>query len=169
MTATAAPSHAFKVEYMQPFVSSLKGLFEEHMGDSLTFGKMVVNETGKVDLDISGVITFSGTVIGRAVISFPMDVAESVSKAYLQMDPLPDKAYIDDCVGELANVVVGRAKSALDKHNIIISPPTVVRGEDFVIAPQRGAACIALPCKCSHGDLRLDISIVTAGEMSRKL
>ena len=120
-----------KLSTLQPFVDSLKGLFEEHLGDSLIFGKMVVNATGKVDLDICGVITFSGSVVGRAVVSFPMDVAESVTKAYLKMDPLPDAAFIDDCVGELANVVVGRAKSALNQHNIIISPPTVVRGDDF--------------------------------------
>lgn len=158
--ATATMSkNAFKVEYMQPFVDSLKALFDDHLGYPLTVGKLRVKENPNPSHEISGVITFTGTVIGRAVISFPMDVAENLTKDYLKMSELPD-GVVPDAVGELANIIVGRAKSALKDHKITISPPTVIRGGNYTITMQRGAACLSIPCKCKHGELVLDLSIV---------
>lgn len=166
MTTTAAATtvseSAFRVEYMQPFVDSLLHFFTTHLGVELKFGKPGLNETRKPPYEMAGVITFSGTVVGRAVISLSPAVAETVCAAYLRMDPLPD-GVVDDCVGEIANVIVGRAKSNLTKHQIMISPPTVVKGKDFLIAPQRDAACISVPCESELGALQLDISLVLPG------
>lgn len=155
---TAISKNAFKVEYMQPFVNSLKALFEEHLSGSIALGKLKLNPNNKSPFDIAGVITFTGSVIGRCVVSFPMQVAEQVCAAYLQIEPLPEGA-VQDCVGELANIIVGRAKSDLARHQIVISPPTVVFGDDFTITPQKGAACISIPCECQFGPLQLDISM----------
>lgn len=159
MPTTAKPENAFKVEYIQPFVDSLKFLFESHLGDSLSFGKMFINETAIPSYEVSAVIGFTGTVIGRAVISFPEDVATKVAMDFLQMDPLPE-GVLEDCVGELTNIVVGRAKADFQGHQIVISPPTVVKGGNYTIAMQRGAACISIPCECKHGKFQLEISIV---------
>ncbi len=159
MTTATMTKNAFKVEYMQPFVDSLKGLFDEHLGYELTVGKVQVKHDPKPSHEISGVITFTGTVIGRAVISFPMDVAENLAKDYLKMTELPD-GIVPDAVGELANIIVGRAKSTLQNHDITISPPTVIRGNSYTITMQRGAACLSIPCKCKHGEVVLDLSIV---------
>lgn len=160
METVTQTKHAFKVEYMQPFVRSLKFLFEDHLGDKLEIGKMRVNSTGRPPYELSGVINFTGDVIGRAVLSVSWEVAEGIVKAYLGIDPIPEGA-VPDCIGELTNIVVGRAKSSLESHNIVISPPTVIDGTDYTIAPRRGAACISIPCQCKHGPIQLEISIVS--------
>ncbi|MHC4911262.1 MAG: chemotaxis protein CheX [Planctomycetota bacterium] len=153
--------HAFRVEYIQPFLNSLHGLFAEHLAGTITVGKPCINPSGTPPYEVSGVISFTGSVIGRAVVSFPMDVAIKVVKAYLEMDELPE-GLLEDCVGELANVIVGRAKSDLETYQVIISPPTVITGGTYQIAPQRGAACVSVPCETSFGRVQLDISVVKA-------
>jgi CheY-specific phosphatase CheX len=159
MTAQATPCHAFRVEYIQPFLDSLRLLFETHLGYNLTIQKPKINQTGRTSYDMSGVIAFSGTAHGRAVISLPSEVAYRLACDFSHMEKLPE-GILEDCIAELANVIVGKAKSSLKNHNIIISAPTVVRGKDYTITPQRGAACLTIPCECKHGEFQLDISIV---------
>jgi CheY-specific phosphatase CheX len=168
MATGTVDKSAFKVEYMQPFIDSLKGLFESHLGHTLSVGKLTLNPSGKPAYEVSGVIAFTGTVIGRAVFSLPWEVAEPVVKDYLNMPDVPPEL-VEDAIGELSNVVVGRAKGDLDRHNIVISPPTVVRGTDYTICPQRGAVCLAIPCHCQYGPMRLDISIIRNDVMGMKL
>ncbi len=144
---------------MQPFVDSLRMLFTEHMKSTLKFGRIRRNPEGNPRFGISGVITFTGTVIGRAVLSFPNDVAKFVAQDYLKADPLPEDI-LPDCVGEIANVVVGRAKSELTQFRIRLSPPTVITGTDFQVAPQPGALVLSIPAECMHGYLQLDLSLV---------
>ncbi len=159
MPGIAEQNHAFKTEYMTPFVNSIRGLFEGSLGKKVTFGKLKINEDGTPPHEISGVISFTGTVMGRAVVSFPLDVSVSICKDYLQMDELPE-GVVPDCMGEIANVIVGRAKSDFSGHEIIISPPTVIHGRDFKISPQRGAACVSIPCTCDYGEFQIDISMI---------
>ncbi len=159
MAAASVANNSFKVEYIQPFIDSLKLLFESHLGHSLAIGKPHLNPTGRPAHEMSSVIVFHGTATGRAVLNLPTDVAEKLAVDFSQMDPLPD-GLLEDCVGELANVIVGRAKAALENHEITISPPTIVKGTDYSITPQRGAACLSIPCECKHGDVQFDISIV---------
>ena len=40
--------------------------------------------------------------------------------------------------------------------------PTVITGGTYQIAPQRGAACVSVPCETSFGRVQLDISVVKA-------
>ena len=168
MSVAAGPKNALKIEYMQPFVDSLKSLFEQHLKGTLKIDKMRMNESGTTQYDLSAVIAFTGTVVGRAVISMPTEVAEKAAAAYLQMDPVPEEA-VPDCVGEMANIIVGRAKAHLENHQIVISPPTVVKGRDYSITPQRDAACISIPCQSDYGPLQLDISIVENELLGAKL
>ena len=162
MTSQASsPQNSLKTEYILPFVNSLQKLFVDHLGGTITVGKPELNETGAPRYELCGVIAFTGTVIGRVVVSWPVEVAEKVVENYLHISPLPD-GMLEDCVGELANVIAGRAKADLETHQIVISPPTVIRGEDYEIAPQKGAACLSLPCQCNHGPLQLEVSIVQA-------
>ena len=160
-TSPTQSDHAFRVEYIQPFLNSLHNLFAEHLGGTISAGKPVLNSTGTPPYEVSGVIAFTGTVKGRAVVSMPMEVAEKVVRAYVNMDDLP-AGVLEDCVGELANVIVGRAKSDLESYQIILSAPTVITGKIVKIAPQGGAACVSVRCETSFGSMQLDISVVSA-------
>ena len=155
--STTAKNHAFKVEYIKPFIDSLNGLFVDHLGATITIGAPTLNKSGMPTYEVSGVIAFTGTVEGRVVVSFQTDVAEQIVKGYLQMDDLPE-GVLEDCVGELANVIAGRAKSEMEQHQIIISPPTVIRGTDYQIAKSKGTV-ISVPCETSYGPVQVEISI----------
>ena len=149
---------AFRAEYVQPFVDSLKNLFVAHLSADLEVGKPLLNPDGKPAYEYCGVIGFSGAASGRTVVSFPADVALKLVQAYLGMDDVPDEV-LNDCVGELANVIVGRAKSMLESYQIVISPPTVVHGTSFSIAEQQGSVCISIPCTTTFGPVQLEVSM----------
>ncbi|MEM7230059.1 MAG: chemotaxis protein CheX [Planctomycetota bacterium] len=162
MKSTAPSMHAFKVEYLQPFIDSLHNLFVTHLSMTLEVGKPILNQDGRPAFEYCGVIGFSGAVAGRAVVSFPAEVAIELVKAYLGMDEVPEEV-ITDCVGELANVIVGRAKSALEQYQIAITPPTVVFGSNFRLSDQSGATCISIPCTSGIGPVQLEVSFHDAG------
>lgn len=156
MTATKN-THAFKVEYIKPFIDSLTGLFVDHLGATIAIGSPELNQSGHPTFEVSGVIAFTGTVEGRVVVSFQTEVAEKIVRGYLQMEDLPE-GVLEDCVGELANVIAGRAKSEMEQQQIVISPPTVIRGTDYQIAKAKGTV-ISVPCDTSYGPIRVEISI----------
>ena len=48
---------------------------------------------------------------------------------------------VNDAVGELCNMIAGGLKAALLSHGVdtALSPPSVIRGKNFAIAPQNNA------------------------------
>lgn len=168
MSATQAPGRAFKTDYIQPFVDSIDTLFVQHLGGTVERATLRINPTGHPAYEISGVIAFSGAILGRAVLSFPREVAERVVTAYLKLSPLPE-GVLADCVGELTNIVVGRAKSSLERLQIVIAPPTVIDGTNYRINIEQNATCISVPFISSFGALQLDVSLMENGAFGQKL
>lgn len=159
---TTANRNALRVEYMQPFVDSTKRLFQTRLKDTLAVDRVRINLTGLPAHDLSGVIWLSGRIIGRALISFPQDVAKAVAMEFTEMDPLPAGA-LKETVRELSAIVAGHMKPSLEPRAVLISPPKVIEGRGFIIPPRKGAICVSIPCTCRHGKLQLEICIVGNG------
>ncbi|MHC5111137.1 MAG: chemotaxis protein CheX [Planctomycetota bacterium] len=149
----------FRREFMRPFLAGLSTLFESHLGEALQTGEASINKTNRPAHELSGVITFTGTLIGRAVLNLPPEVAEKVTRSYLGLDLLPEGA-VEDCIAELVNVIVGRAKSYLPQYSIVISPAMVVHGVDYEISTRKFSQSFSIPCQCSHGPLQFDVSMI---------
>ena len=103
----------------------------------------------------------SGKVTGFAAISMPMETAKAMAAAYLHLDDVGEDL-VSDCVGEIANVIFGRAKSTLESYQIAISTPKIFRSTDISIKRDQGTRCMSLPFQSDLGEGQLEIALAGA-------
>ena len=81
--------------------------------------------------DLSAVLKLTAGADGCFVLSVPAPVADTLAKRILgEVIPEPDPTMIRDCLGEVANVIAGQAKSLLSgtQYHFRFATPTVVEG-----------------------------------------
>lgn len=137
-----------KLALIKPFVDGAKETFE-------TAARLL---TRRVDLtlksgyqmygDISGVIGLSGPTAGTCALSLRAPLAVA---AVRQMLMLPDEEQVSggdvrDGVGELINMIAGRAKAILSttRYKFDITLPTIISGRNHEFYQKKGTACVVV-------------------------
>lgn len=152
------------VQYINPFIESVRSVFETMIQMDVTLGKPFVTEA-MPRYDISGIIGMSGDVVGSVVLSFPAPVAEIVIGKLVGGECPTTSPDFADALGELANMISGAAKAKFAGKKVSISTPSVVVGPGHTIARPTGTICISLPCSLYCGEFSIDIAI---GEEARQ-
>jgi chemotaxis protein CheX len=158
--ATLNPQPAAKLnsKLIMPFVNSTMNVFSTMVKIKPVINKPRIKEDAGATYDVSGVIGFSGAVIGSVVISFQMETARQIVNALVGSEIEPGSADFVDAIGEIANMVAGNAKKDLGLvANIAV--PTVVLGPGHVIGRLRGVPCVVIPCQTSVGDFAVEVNI----------
>jgi chemotaxis protein CheX len=141
-----------------PFVESTRKVFETMVKVHPRIGKPSLMDGSSASYDVSGVIGFSGQIIGTVVVSFQMSAAQKMVNALagLELDPTgPDFV---DAIGELTNMIAGSAKKDLGRiANIGI--PTVVIGKDHKIGRMSDCPCVLIPCQTDVGNFAVEVNI----------
>ena len=84
---------------------------------------------------ISGIIGLAGNLKGLLAIHLPNATALAVTTAFLGMDVEEIDDDVRDAIGELANMVAGSLKSAIDPSgsDIKLSMPSAIHGDEYSI------------------------------------
>ena len=82
---------------------------------------------------ISGIIGLAGSIKGNLAIHLPSTVATAVTTAFLGMEVEEVGEDVCDAIGELANMLAGAIKTALDPSgsDIKLSMPSTVYGDEY--------------------------------------
>ena len=149
------------VKYINPFLSSVKNVFETMIDVPYTLGKPSIKKDQTSSFEISGIIGISGEITGCIVMSFPETIALELASALL--GETMDKVNSDctDAIGEIANMVAGDAKRDFPERNTTISVPSVVLGMHRIAFP-KGVPIISIPCKTGKGSFAIDVAIKMA-------
>ena len=120
--------------------------------------KPSIKEDRAPDFEISGIIGLSGSVTGCVVISLGEHLAIRLASALTQeaLETLDEDAV--DAIGEIANMVVGNAKSSFPEEGCTISVPSVVIGRHQVSFPST-VPIITIPCEIGPERLSIDVAI----------
>ena len=112
--------------------------------------------------DVSGFIGLSGTTSGSVVISFPLKLAFGLVSKILQ-EPVETMSVdmVCDGVGEMANIVVGRAKTLLVNlgFQTRISVPSVVQGPGHEIHHPKDTPCIVIIFEADGHQFALQVAM----------
>lgn len=148
-----------EAKYLNPFVEAATNALEIMAGIKMTRGTPAVEQKFQSFADVSGVIGFAGDVKGAVILSFPMELAQTVYKALTMDDQDGDADALSDTVGELANMVAGGAKRPLSEMglNINISVPSVVAGKDHTIQISSSGPILIVPFH--HDDMTFYVQI----------
>lgn len=88
---------------------------------------------------VLGMISILGDVQWSVVLGFTREAAAGAASKFAGCEIPPDSPEMGDAIGEIANIVGGRAKQILSSQalNVSISLPTVISAAEFKILIQR--------------------------------
>jgi chemotaxis protein CheX len=143
---------------IMPFVNSTMNVFTTMVNIKPEMSKPHLKIDGRTTHDVSGIIGFSGEIVGSVVVSFAMETARQVVNALVGMEVEPSSGDFIDAVGELANMIVGNAKKDLGLV-ANIGVPTVIIGQGHIVGRLSGVPCVVIPCKTSVGEFAVEVNI----------
>ena len=157
-TAVAAPPPLINPKLVVPFVNSVRDVFSTMVHVTTQVERPHLKQMPAPSYDVSGVIGFSGGIVGSVVVSFQKDAAMKLVEGFAGMELEFAGADFADAIGELTNMIVGRAKK--DMGAIAnISIPNVIIGANHIIARLSDVPTLVIPCKTPVGDFAVEVNI----------
>jgi chemotaxis protein CheX len=147
------------VKYINPFMSSIRNVFQTMLSLDVTFGKPGIKTDPHASHDVSGVIGLSGDVDGVVVVSFPRLAAVRIASTFAGVNLSEVDDDFPDAIGELANMISGNAKKDLDGLKVFISPPSVVVGASHQIKSTKIIPRLVIPCSTLAGSFVVEVGI----------
>lgn len=151
---------AMRVEYINPFITSIISLFDTMLGTKLTRGTPFVKETNSPEHEISGIIGLAGKAKGIVVLSLSEKSAIGAAGVLLDEKLESLDADVIDAVGELANIVAGGAKAQLEQLEMSISLPTVISGKAHSVKFPSSVPPVCIPFECEWGPVTVEVGLV---------
>ena len=143
---------------IKSFMQSTKNVLSTMMSVETKCGTPLLKDKPQPSYDVSGIIGFSGEVVGSVVISFKMESAIKLVEALAGEVLEPDDPDFADAIGEMSNMIAGNAKKdfGLDAN---ISIPSVIIGSGHTVARLRNVPCVVIPCTSNVGEFAVEINI----------
>jgi chemotaxis protein CheX len=152
----AAATAPIAPEVAGPFVRAVEETFEKMLGCAVAAGRVAERETA-APRDLSVVVGFTGGRRGAVVLSLSERtacrlVSRFAGEALEELGPV-----VYDGVGEILNIIAGRAKTALAREtsSIDMSLPTIVFGREHEVHRLKDAPTLLLPFASELGDFEL--------------
>ncbi len=151
------------VRYINPFVVSIKQVFNTMAGVDVQVLKPKIKVADSDSVGVSGVIGLSGDAVGACLLCFPTDVACKLASAFAGEEMNQSHPDFADAIGELANMVAGGAKAQFKGLDVAISLPSVVIGdphEVIVTGVPSDAPRLIIPCQTELGQFHVEVALV---------
>ncbi len=136
------------VEFIAPFIQATQETFETMVGFKVRRRDAWIKDGYTMYGEISGVIGLSGATAGTCAISMPLNMAVHAVGAMLDesLEPDSSQGVVRDGVGELINMIAGRAKALLSKtsYKFDITLPTIISGGRHEVFQRKGTHCLVL-------------------------
>lgn len=149
-----------KVEYINPFVEGAHDMLKELLSSDVQRGKLSLITTPIITQGVAALIGVTGDVEGRVV--YDMNPATAI-KIASQMNGEELTAFDDlakSTISELANMITGRAVSALNNkgYKFDITPPSVFEGENMKISNLM-METLVIPLNTSCGSVIVNVAM----------
>lgn len=148
-----------KAEYINPFLVSTVSAFDTMLNCTLTRGKPYVKTSLQPSHEVSGIIGLSGKAQGTVVVGLGREAALKVTEVMLQERPPEINGDVVDAVGELANIIAGRAKSQLEHLDLSVSLPSVITGKAHCIQFPTKITPICIPFDSEWGPITVEVGL----------
>lgn len=156
-----------KVEYVNPFVNSVKDLFSTMLKCDVKRGDLSLKREPGRPNEMLALIGLSGgdvQVRGTVALSLPVQTAVAMSNRLLGTQATEASEAVADSVAEMLNIMAGGAKAKLphaDRNPIQLSLPTVLRdhGSGFSVQHPRDTAWLEIPFTSDLGPFSLRVTL----------
>jgi chemotaxis protein CheX len=149
-----------KAEHINPFIASTVEVFSTMLKCKLTRGELFANTNFHPAYEISGIIGMTGKASGTVVLSVDANVAASITEAMLGERPEGIDSDVIDAVGEVTNMIAGKAKASLEQLQMSLAIPTVITGKNHIINFGSAAQTIGIPYECPWGGITVEVGLI---------
>ncbi len=162
-------SHGLKIEMIAPFIEGTKDTFSSVASMQVRRRDVYLKRDHAMFGEISAVIGLSGSTAGTCAVSMPTRLAVRVVRAMLMVpdDETISARDVRDGVGEIVNMVAGRAKAILSptQYKFDLTLPTIITGTSHEFYRGKGAPCMVVLFDAVPGgeSFALDISVAKIG------
>lgn len=149
------------MDHSQHIIESTREIFSSMIMLEVVPGEPYENKKSVQVDSISGIIGLAGSIKALLAIHLPADTALAVTTAFLGMDVEEINEDVRDAIGELANMLGGSVKTALDPKgsDIQLSMPTSVSGEEYSIDTIADAEEIMVPFELEGKTFSVELQI----------
>ena len=141
-----------------PFVNSVRSVFSTMVKVGTTVERPHLKNAPEPNYDVSGIIGFSGDVVGSVVVSFQAACAAKLVESFAGMPLEMGSSDFCDAIGELANMIAGSAKKDLGAA-ASITVPNVIIGAGHMIARLTDVPCVVIPVTTPVGNFAVEVNI----------
>lgn len=148
-----------RIEYINPFVEASFDILNEILKTSVKRGQLYLKKLGEAWKGVAVIIGVTGQVNGRVVFDMTEETALKLAST-LNMEEM--KTFDDmtrSTIGEIANMITGRAVTKLDKEGLAFSftPPTIITGTNIQIH-EKDMEALIIPVDTGLGIIEINIA-----------
>lgn len=153
------------VQYVNPFIESVCGLFETMFQKQATRGNIGTTSSVGASQDVVAMIGITGEIQGSVAVAMSEQTALQVVGSLLGCDMAEFDNDATDGIAEVVNMIAGGAKAKLpspEDQPLQLSLPTVLRGKDFVVTYPTQALWLDIPFDSELGKFNLRVTFKNA-------
>lgn len=157
-----------KAEYINPFVESVKDLFDTMLRCGVRLGTPSLSDKSKVadDSDVMALIGLTGPAKGTVALTFPKSTALSAVHRFSGMESTEIDDSAVDAMAELVNIIAGGAKARLHEGTgaqFVLGLPTVITGQHFRVSYNSMTRWLDIPFSSDLGAFNLRVAFEVDG------
>ncbi len=156
----------YDVNFINPFLGAVMHVLGTMAQVEARPKKPFINKKREAKGDVTGLIGVTGAASGAISLSLSEGAILKIVNNMLFESYTELNDDIADAVGELTNMIAGRARQGLAEQGLPLkaSTPTVVVGRGHVVEHVAGAPVLSVPFDTDDGGLFLEVSFAGSEE-----
>jgi chemotaxis protein CheX len=149
---------ATREELVEPFIAATRATLGEMAEIEVVVRAVSQRALDHTLGDISAIVRLTSAIKGLLVLGFPKPTARALAERVVGVGDEIDDGLIQDCMGEIANVIAGQAKALLasTRYHFAMSIPEVVAGGS-PLAANGSSGCVIVFFGSELGDFALQL------------
>jgi len=149
------------VRFINPFLDGVREVLKTMTFTDAEMEKPYLKKNDAAHGEVSGIIGFTGDIIGSLAVSFESSCICGIATSMLGEQFHEPNRDVLDAVGELTNMISGVARTKMEKDGLLVfaAIPSVIVGKDHIISHILKAPSIVIPFSTPHGRFVIDICV----------
>ncbi len=148
-------------KYIEPFIESTLNVFKEFYKEEPQMrAPFLFDRDEDLGWYLSAVIGIAGETKGVISLSFSKELIISLTEKLVGYKITDIDDDVIDSTGEIVNIIAGNAKKDLEQFRLVISLPSVIKGNNHNISwPNSNSPIITVPFELSDGLFYLSVGL----------
>jgi len=149
------------VKYAQDIATATEEIFSSMIMLEVSPGEAFRRADSKLNDSVSGIVGLAGETKGLLAIHLPQKTALDVTTAFLGMEVKEIDEDVCDAIGELANMLGGCLKAAIDPSGskVQLSMPSAIHGQEYTIDCLADAELVTVPFTFDDNTFMVELQI----------